>query len=248
MSSSLNTQVDGVVSRSFGRSANQMRPISFIRNYTCYAEGSVLACFGETKVLCNASVLKQLPSHVKSGGWLTAEYSMLPRSTHQRSEREAARGKQNGRTQEIQRLIGRSLRAAIDLTQIGEHTIHLDCDVIQADGGTRTAAISGAMLALSDALSWMQRELNLGHQALKDPVVAVSVGMLNGLLLLDLDYAEDSKCDADINLVFTHSKKLIEIQGTAERQFFDQQTLNRLIELAFLGGESIIGAQKIIKN
>jgi ribonuclease PH len=233
--------------RPSGRALDQLRPIEFIRSYTRYAEGSVLACFGQTRVLCTASVLKQVPPHVRGTGhgWLTAEYSMLPRSTHTRSDREAARGKQSGRTQEIQRLIGRSLRAAVDLSKIGEHTIHLDCDVLQADGGTRTTAISGAMVALIDALDWMEKHLPVGgRNALQNWVGAISVGIYKGECVLDLDYDEDSNCDADMNLVMSEQGELIEIQGTAETALFNREQLNQLLDLGLTGMRQIVRAQK----
>jgi ribonuclease PH len=232
--------------RPSGRLAQQMRDISFQRQFTRYAEGSVLACFGQTQVLCTASVTKHVPPHVRGTGkgWLTAEYSMLPRSTHSRSDREAVKGKQSGRTQEIQRLIGRSLRAAVDLSKIGEHTIHLDCDVIQADGGTRTTAISGAMVALVDAINWLKQKESAGDGALLSWVSAVSVGIYRGQVVLDLDYDEDSHCDADMNVVMNDQGNIIEIQGTAEGMPFSRQQLDELLNLATQGTQQICHTQK----
>lgn len=228
------------------RRANQLRNISFTRHFTDFAEGSVLAQFGNTKVLCNASVASGVPRFLKDSGqgWLTAEYGMLPRATHSRTDREAARGKQGGRTVEIQRLIGRSLRAALDLKLLGDYTITVDCDVIQADGGTRCAAISGACVAVIDALRFMQREKKITTDPLKHFVAAVSVGIFNGTPVLDLDYAEDSKAHTDMNIVMTDDDSFIEIQGTAEGVAFKQAELNQLIELAQLGIHEIIEKQK----
>ena len=205
-----------------GRQLNELRPISFTRHYTKHAEGSVLVCFGDTKVLCTASVEAGVPRWLKGQGqgWLTAEYGMLPRATGTRTQREAARGKQSGRTQEIQRLIGRSLRAMLDLSKLGENTIHIDCDVIQADGGTRTASISGAAVALIDALEYLQREKKLTQDPLLGLVGAVSVGIKDGKAYLDLNYAEDSTCDTDLNVVMPQAGGFIEIQGTAEDKPF----------------------------
>jgi ribonuclease PH len=219
-----------------------MRPIQFERGYTCHAEGSVLVSFGQTKVICTASVSAGVPGFLrgKGEGWLTAEYGMLPRSTGSRMDREAARGKQGGRTVEIQRLIGRSLRAALDLKLLGERTITVDCDVIQADGGTRTAAISGACVALVDALNHLQRAGELGADPLKHLISAVSVGVWNGVPVADLDYAEDS----DMNVVMTEQGGLIEVQGTAEGATFSQEELTGLLALAFSAGETIAAAQR----
>lgn len=216
------------------RQPNELRPIKFTRHFTEYAEGSVLTEFGNTKVLCTASVEEGVPRFLKDSnqGWLTAEYGMLPRSTHTRMNREAARGKQSGRTVEIQRLIGRSLRAAIDLEKIGKYTIKLDCDVIQADGGTRTAAISGACVALVDAVRHLQRLGVVKDDPIKQMVAAISVGIYNGHPVLDLDYAEDSNAHTDMNVVMTDKNSFIEIQGTAEGEPFHESELNALIGLA----------------
>ena len=230
------------------RSNNATREIQFQRHFTKYAEGSVLASMGNTKVLCNASVSTGVPRFLKDKGqgWLTAEYSMLPRATHDRCQREAARGKQGGRTLEIQRLIGRSLRAAIDLKLLGEYTINIDCDVIQADGGTRCTAISGACVALVDALRTMQRNKQITTDPLKHMIAAISVGILHDELLLDLDYSEDSQAHTDMNLVMTNDKGIIEIQGTAEGEVFSQTQLTSLVGLAETGIEQILQAQKAV--
>lgn len=229
-----------------GRQLNELRPISFIRHYTKHAEGSVLVCFGDTKVLCTASVEAGVPRWLKGQGqgWLTAEYGMLPRATGTRTQREAARGKQSGRTQEIQRLIGRSLRAMLDLSRLGENTIHIDCDVIQADGGTRTASISGAALALIDALEYLQREKKLTQDPLLGLVGAVSVGIKDGKAYLDLNYAEDSTCDTDLNVVMTQAGGFIEIQGTAEDKPFTRAEADSMLSLAESGIRQIIEAQQ----
>ncbi|WP_114800744.1 ribonuclease PH [Moraxella canis] len=228
------------------RQENQLRPISFSRQYTKHAEGSVLVCFGETKVLCTASIEAGVPRWLKGQGkgWLTAEYGMLPRATGTRTQREAARGKQSGRTQEIQRLIGRSLRAMLDLSKLGENTIYIDCDVIQADGGTRTASISGAAVALIDALEHLQRDKKLTQDPLLGLVAAVSVGIKDGQALLDLNYAEDSTCDTDLNVVMTQAGGFIEIQGTAEEKPFTRDEADAMLGLAELGIKQIIEAQK----
>ena len=232
--------------RSNNRQNNELRPIHFIRQYTKHAEGSVLVCFGDTKVLCTASIEAGVPRWLKGQGkgWLTAEYGMLPRATGTRTQREAARGKQSGRTQEIQRLIGRSLRAMLDLSKLGENTIYIDCDVIQADGGTRTASISGAAVALIDALEHLQRRKKLTQDPLLGLVAAVSVGVKQGRVLLDLDYAEDSTCDTDLNVVMTQAGGFIEIQGTAEEKPFTRAEANAMLDLAELGIGQIIEAQK----
>lgn len=232
--------------RSNNRQNNELRPIHFIRQYTKHAEGSVLVCFGDTKVLCTASIEAGVPRWLKGQGkgWLTAEYGMLPRATGTRTQREAARGKQSGRTQEIQRLIGRSLRAMLDLSKLGENTIYIDCDVIQADGGTRTASISGAAVALIDALEHLQRRKKLTQDPLLGLVAAVSVGVNQGRVLLDLDYAEDSTCDTDLNVVMTQAGGLIEIQGTAEEKPFTRNEADAMLDLAELGIGQIIEAQK----
>ena len=229
-----------------GRQLNELRPISFTRHYTKHAEGSVLVCFGDTKVLCTASVEAGVPRWLKGQGqgWLTAEYGMLPRATGTRTQREAARGKQSGRTQEIQRLIGRSLRAMLDLSKLGENTIHIDCDVIQADGGTRTASITGAAVALIDALEYLQREKKLTQDPLLGLVGAVSVGIKDGKAYLDLNYAEDSTCDTDLNVVMTQAGGFIEIQGTAEDKPFTRAEADSMLSLAESGIRQIIEAQQ----
>lgn len=228
-----------------GRTVNQLRPITVTRNYTCHAEGSVLIEFGNTKVLCNASVIDGVPRFLKGKkqGWVTAEYAMLPRATHERTGREAARGKQGGRTLEIQRLIGRSLRAAVDLSQLGEYTIQLDCDVIQADGGTRTASISGACIALVDALTWMRNNKKINNNPLKQMIAAISVGIVREEVVLDLDYTEDSTCGTDMNVVMTEDGGLIEIQGTAEDGSFSSEELNKMLDYAKQGIREIVEIQ-----
>lgn len=238
--------MDTLPDRPSGRAPDAMRAIQFDRGYTCHAEGSVLVSFGLTKVICTASVSAGVPGFLrgKGEGWLTAEYGMLPRSTGSRMDREAARGKQGGRTVEIQRLIGRSLRAALDLKLLGERTITVDCDVIQADGGTRTAAISGACVAVVDALNHLQRAGELDADPLKHLISAVSVGVWNGLLIADLDYAEDSTADSDMNVVMTEQGGLIEVQGTAEGATFSQEELTGLLALAFSACEAITAAQR----
>ena len=237
-------QID--VKRPSGRLPQDTRLIQFERGYTCHAEGSVLVCFGLTKVICTASISTGVPGFLrgKGQGWLTAEYGMLPRSTGSRMDREASRGKQSGRTIEIQRLIGRSLRAALDLTLLGERTLTVDCDVIQADGGTRTAAISGACVAVVDALNALQRSGELEADPLRHLISAVSVGVWNGVPVADLDYAEDSSADSDMNVVMTESGGLIEVQGTAEGATFTQEELNELLALASSAGEAITAAQR----
>lgn len=228
------------------READQLRPITIERNYTKHAEGSVLISFGDTKVLCNASVVDGVPRFLKgkNQGWVTAEYSMLPRATNTRTDREASRGKQGGRTLEIQRLIGRSLRACIDLKKIGEHTITIDCDVIQADGGTRTASITGACVALKDAVDWMLNRGKIKSDPFKQYVAAVSVGLYRGQPVLDLDYAEDVIADTDMNIVMTESNQFIEIQGTAEDGSFDRTQLDSFLSLAGSGIAKLIDYQK----
>lgn len=232
--------------RNDGRQLNELRPVSFVRNYTKHAEGSVLVSFGDTKVLCTASVEAGVPRWLKGQGqgWLTAEYGMLPRATGTRTQREAARGKQSGRTQEIQRLIGRSLRAMLDLKKLGENTIYIDCDVIQADGGTRTASITGAAIALIDALESLQRNKKLTQDPLLGLVAAVSVGIKNGKAYLDLDYLEDSTCDTDLNVVMTQAGGFIEIQGTAEDKPFTRDEADAMLALADAGIRSLIDAQQ----
>ncbi len=234
------------LSRSAGRSADQLRAVRITRSYTMHAEGSVLIEFGATQVLCTASVEERVPPHKRGSGegWVTAEYGMLPRATHTRSEREAARGKQSGRTQEIQRLIGRSMRAVFDLTSLGERTIHLDCDVLQADGGTRTAAITGAFVAARDAVSKLMAQGKLQGNPIRDHVAAISVGMVQGTALLDLEYTEDSGCDADVNVVMTGSGDFVEVQGTAEGVAFSRQQMDVLLNLAESGIRELVALQK----
>lgn len=228
------------------RAENQLRPIKITRNYTRYAEGSVLVEFGHTKVLCTASIENNVPRFLKGQGqgWVTAEYGMLPRSTHTRSDREAARGKQSGRTQEIQRLIGRSLRAMVDLKKLGENTITIDCDVIQADGGTRTASITGAAVALIDAMNVLLEKKKIKSDPLKGLVAAVSVGIHNGEALLDLNYDEDSTCETDLNVVMTQSGEFIEIQGTAEEKPFTREQANQMLALAEEGIKQLVEEQQ----
>jgi ribonuclease PH len=223
-----------------------MRPITITRNYTAHAEGSVLVEFGDTKVLCNASVDDGVPRFLKGKGqgWITAEYGMLPRSTHSRMGREAARGKQSGRTQEIQRLIGRSLRAAVDLEALGEYTIVVDCDVIQADGGTRTAAITGACVALQDAIWWMMEQKKLKVSPLKQLIAAVSVGVVDGKVVCDLEYTEDSVAETDMNVVMCEDGNMIEVQGTAEGAPFSHEELLEMLAFAKEGISQINAAQR----
>lgn len=232
--------------RPSGRGADQLREVSLERRYTCHAEGSVLVSFGDTKVICTASVEESVPRFLRgqNSGWITAEYGMLPRSTGSRMGREASRGKQGGRTLEIQRLIGRSLRAAVDLSALGEHTITLDCDVIQADGGTRTASITGAFVALVDAINGLQREKKITADPLKGFVASVSVGIFRGEAVLDLDYAEDSKAETDLNVVMTEQGEFIEVQGTAEAAPFSRDELDRMLELAGGGITELIAHQR----
>ncbi len=230
-------QQPSTVARPSQRANNALRKIEIIRHYTKHAEGSVLIKFGDTHVLCTASVEEKVPSFLKGKGqgWVTAEYGMLPRSTGSRMDREAAKGKQSGRTQEIQRLIGRSLRAVIDLEKLGERTIHFDCDVIQADGGTRTASITGAYVAMVDAVSYLISKKLLNENPIKDSVAAISVGVYKGQPVLDLDYIEDSDCDTDMNIVMTGKGGFVEIQGTAEGEPFDRNTMNAMLDLAVHG-------------
>jgi ribonuclease PH len=225
------------ITRPSGRTPTQLRPVTISRAFTKHAEGSVLIAFGDTKVLCTASVLEKVPPHKKGSGegWVTAEYGMLPRSTHTRSDREAARGKQSGRTQEIQRLIGRAMRSVFDLKVLGERTIHLDCDVLQADGGTRTAAITGAYVAARDAVNTLLQSGLLKTDPIIDSVAAISVGIYQGVPVLDLDYPEDSSCDTDMNVVMTGNGGMIEVQGTAEGATFSRPELNALLDLAEVG-------------
>lgn len=243
--------------RSDGRLADQLRPLRIQRRFTRHAEGSVLVSAGSTQVLCTASVEDRVPAFLrgKSQGWLTAEYGMLPRATGTRSEREAVRGKQSGRTQEIQRLIGRSLRCALDLSHIGERTIVVDCDVLQADGGTRTASITGAFVAVADALRWLRARESAqagqpapawtaqGDPALRDCVAAVSVGIVDGRVLLDLDYTEDSSCETDMNIVMTAKGLLVEVQGTAEGDPFSREQLDAMLAAGAKGIREIHDAQ-----
>jgi ribonuclease PH len=228
------------------RANNALRTVEIIRHYTKHAEGSVLVKFGDTRVICTASVEEKVPGFLKgkNQGWVTAEYGMLPRSTGSRMDREAAKGKQSGRTQEIQRLIGRSLRAVIDLEKLGERTIHFDCDVIQADGGTRTASITGAFVALQDAINVLIKQGLLKTSPLKDTVAAISVGVYQGEPVLDLDYIEDSDCDTDMNVVMTGSGGFVEIQGTAEGEPFSRDTMNAMIELAVQGIQALTVMQQ----
>ncbi|NUF26712.1 ribonuclease PH [Gilliamella sp. ESL0254] len=232
--------------RPSGRSAEQVRPIKITRHYTKHAEGSVLVEFGETKVLCNATVDEGVPRFLKGQGqgWVTAEYGMLPRATNSRTQREAAKGKQTGRTMEIQRLIARSLRAMIDLKLLGEYTITLDCDVIQADGGTRTASITGACVALNDAINQMLANGKIKQNPIKSLVAAVSVGIVEGEAICDLEYIEDSNAETDMNVVMTDDGRMIEVQGTAEGEPFSHDELLKLLELAKNGIATIIDAQK----
>lgn len=234
--------------RPSGRAAGQMRTVSFTKDFTKHAEGSVLVAFGETKVICTASIDNRQPRWIRdeNQGWVTAEYGMLPRSTHGRMDREAARGKQSGRTQEIQRLIGRSLRACIDLQKIGPRTITLDCDVIQADGGTRTASISGAFVAMQLAIKDMITNGLLEESPVHQNVAAISVGIFNGTPVLDLDYAEDSSAETDMNVVMDQSGRFIEIQGTAEGAPFSREEMETLLALAEKGINEIIAAQNAV--
>jgi len=233
--------------RSGERTANALRPVRITRNYTAYAEGSVLIEFGGTKVLCTASVEEKVPGHKKGSGegWVTAEYGMLPRATHTRSDREAARGKQSGRTQEIQRLIGRCMRTVFDLKKLGERTIYLDCDVIQADGGTRTAAITGAFVAAQDAVNKLIADGKLKESPILDHVAAISVGIVQGTPLLDLEYLEDSACGTDMNVVMTGTGNFVEVQGTAEGAAFTRAEMNTLLALAEKGIQELIVMQSL---
>ena len=228
------------------RANHQLREVEIIRRYTKHAEGSVLVKFGDTHVLCTASVEEKVPGFLrgKNQGWVTAEYGMLPRSTGSRMDREAARGKQSGRTQEIQRLIGRSLRAIIDLEKLGERSIQIDCDVIQADGGTRTAAITGAYVALHDAVTYLLDKQIISESPLRDAVAAISVGIYKGEAVLDLDYLEDSGCETDMNVVMTGSGGFVEIQGTAEGEPFCRDAMNAMLDLAAAGITDLLQKQK----
>ena len=234
------------IARPSGRLPDQLRPVSITRGYTRHAEGSVLVSFGETRVLCTASVDNKVPPFLRGRGegWVTAEYGMLPRATHSRSDREAARGKQGGRTLEIQRLIGRALRACVDRGALGERTITLDCDVLQADGGTRTAAITGAYVALVDAVHWLRARKEIARDPIHGAVAAVSVGVYRGTPVLDLDYAEDSDCDTDMNVVMNDGGGFIELQGTAEGHAFRRDELDALLGLAERGIAELFGAQQ----
>ena len=228
------------------RDLSQIREVTIIRHFTKHAEGSVLISFGQTQVLCNASVLDRVPPHQKGSGqgWVTAEYGMLPRSTHTRSDREATKGKQSGRTQEIQRLIGRALRSVFDLNLLGERTIHLDCDVIQADGGTRTAAITGAFVAARDAINGLLASGALSKDPILDHIAAISVGIYQGHPVADLDYDEDSNCDTDMNIVMTGKGGIVEIQGTAEGASFSRDELIQLLDL----GQHAIGQLIVLQH
>jgi ribonuclease PH len=228
------------------RNLNELRPIKITRHFTKYAEGSVLIEFGGTQVICNASVSDGVPKFLKgkNQGWITAEYNMLPRATHMRTEREAAKGRQGGRTLEIQRLIGRALRACVDLKKLPEITIHLDCDVIQADGGTRTASITGACVALMDALTWLHNNGKLKKLPEFTHVAAVSVGIYRGQMVLDLDYAEDVMAETDMNIIMTEALQCIEVQGTAEQGVFTKEQLMNLLDIAEHGIKDLIAIQK----
>ncbi|HXF68089.1 MAG TPA: ribonuclease PH [Burkholderiales bacterium] len=232
--------------RPSGRRPDELRAVRITRGYTRHAEGSVLIECGETRVICTASVLEQQPPHLRgqARGWVTAEYGMLPRATGTRTEREAARGRQSGRTQEIQRLIGRALRSVVDLARLGERTLHLDCDVIQADGGTRTAAITGAFVALHDAVTLLLERGAIAASPVRDFVAAVSVGIYRGVPVLDLDYAEDSGCETDMNVVMTGSGGLVEVQGTAEGAPFSRAEMDAMLALAEKGIRELIAAQR----
>ena len=237
--------------RSGNRAANQLRPVRITRGYTIHAEGSVLIEFGDTKVLCTASVEEKVPPHKRGSGegWVTAEYGMLPRATHTRSDREAARGKQSGRTQEIQRLIGRSMRAVFDLKLLGERTIQLDCDVLQADGGTRTASITGAFVAAQDAVNKLIAQGKITTSPIIASVAAISVGIVQGTPLLDLEYTEDSACDTDMNVVMTGAGHFVEVQGTAEGAAFSRAEMDALLSLAEKGiGELMVMQQEALQT
>jgi ribonuclease PH len=237
---------ESTAARTGARAPDQLRRVQITRGYTRHAEGSVLVAFGDTRVLCTASVEDKVPPFLRGQGrgWVTAEYGMLPRATHTRSDREAARGKQSGRTQEIQRLIGRSLRAVFDLERLGERSVQIDCDVLQADGGTRTAAITGAWVAAADAVRWMMARGMIEASPLRDHVAAVSVGVVGGVPMLDLDYGEDSDCDTDMNVVMTGSGGFVEIQGTAEGAPFSEAEMSAMLALARGGIAELVAAQK----
>ncbi|AZW30816.1 tRNA adenylyltransferase [Bordetella bronchiseptica GA96-01] len=242
----MSTSAADTLSRPSGRAVDALRPFSLERGFTRYAEGSVLVRAGNTHVLCTASVLEKVPPFLKGRGegWVTAEYGMLPRATHTRGDREAARGKQSGRTQEIQRLIGRSLRAVFDLRLLGERTLHLDCDVLQADGGTRCASITGAWVAAADAVALLMQRGDLAHNPIRDAVAAVSVGLVDGRAVLDLDYQEDSACAADVNVVMTGSGAFVEVQGTGEGATFTRGELDTMLGLAEGGIAQLVRAQR----
>ncbi len=235
-----------VFARAADRAADALRPVAIQRHFTRHAEGSVLVSFGDTQVLCTASVEEKVPPHKRGSGqgWVTAEYGMLPRATHTRGDREAARGKQSGRTQEIQRLIGRSMRSVFDLRALGERTIALDCDVLQADGGTRTAAITGAFVAAHDAVSWLLAQGRIPASPIREFVAAVSVGIVQGVPLLDLEYTEDSACDTDMNVVMTAAGAFVEVQGTAEGAAFTRTEMDALLQLADKGIRELVLAQR----
>ena len=235
-----------VFARSASRQAHELRPVRITRHFTVHAEGSVLIEFGATKVLCTASVEEKVPLHKRGSGegWVTAEYGMLPRATHTRSDREAARGKQSGRTQEIQRLIGRSMRAVFDLKKLGERTIYLDCDVLQADGGTRTAAITGAFVAAQDAVNQLLAQGKLTESPITDHIAAISVGIVQATPMLDLEYTEDVGCDTDMNVVMTGAGHFVEVQGTAEGVAFTRRDMDALLALAEQGIRDLIAMQK----
>ena len=232
--------------RPSGRKPDELRAVRITRSFTRHAEGSVLVEFGDTRVLCTASVEPRVPAFLRDQGrgWVTAEYGMLPRATHTRGDREAARGKQSGRTQEIQRLIGRALRAVVDLPTLGEHTVHIDCDVLQADGGTRTASITGAFVAMHDAFTWMTGRGMIAASPVRDFVAAISVGVYQGEAVLDLDYPEDSACQADMNVVMTGAGRYVEVQGTAEGEPFARADLDRLLALAARGVAELVAHQR----
>ena len=240
------TTIAHVFVRATGRAANALRPVTITRHFTRHAEGAVLIEFGDTKVLCTASVEEKVPPHKRGSGegWVTAEYGMLPRATNTRNAREAAKGKQSGRTQEIQRLIGRSLRCVFDLKLLGERTISLDCDVLQADGGTRTAAITGAFVAAQDAVNWLIALGLITQSPIKQAVAAISVGIVDGTPLLDLEYTEDSACDTDMNVVMTADGGFVELQGTAEGVAFSRVEMNALLDLAEKGIGELLTAQQ----
>ena len=238
--------IEASQNRSDGRRADEIRAVKITRPFTKYAEGSVLIEMGETKVICNASVEEKVPPFLrdKGQGWVTAEYGMLPRSTHDRTQREASRGRQGGRTLEIQRLVGRALRAVTDMKKLGERTVWIDCDVIQADGGTRTAAITGSFIALADALTKLKEKKLLQHQPLRDYLAAISVGKVGGEIRVDLAYDEDSTADVDMNLVMTGQGRLVEVQGTAEQAPFEKQDLDDFLSYGWSGIQTLIKLQK----